>query len=447
MKIYVINKNGQPLMPTTPRKARLLLKSGKAKIVKHHPFTLQLLYGSSGYVQPATLGIDAGYSHIGFSAVNEQAELIGGELTMLSGMSERISEKRKYRRTRRNRKKYCKCRFSNRKVALSWLAPSIQHKLDTHHRLINRIKTILPVKQVVIEVASFDIQKIQNPEIEGKDYQQGEQYGFDNLREYILHRDSHKCQNPNCNNKANKATNPILQVHHLGFWKNPPDGTNRPCNLITLCEKCHTSKNHKKNGLLYGWEPKLKAFKGETFMSTVRWRLTQEGATDATYGCITKAKRRELQLVKSHHNDAFVVAGGTTQVRCNALVLSQVRRHKRSLEQFYDARYDDVRDKTVKSGSQLHSGRRVRNQNMNGENLRQYRGHKVSSGKRQIKKKRYPYKQFDIVLFAGKAYEVVGMQNLGTRLSLKPDADCQTKYKTAAVGKVRSLRRRGGICE
>ncbi|MEQ9370211.1 MAG: HNH endonuclease [Coleofasciculus chthonoplastes F3-SA18-01] len=306
-------------------------------------------------------------------------------------------------------------------------------------------KARLLLKSVTIEVAAFDIQKIKNPKIEGEQYQYGEQYGFDNLREYILHRDGHKCQNPNCKNIKD---HPILQVHHLGFWKNPPDRTDRPANLITLCTKCHTAKNHQKKGFLLGWEPKLKSFKGETFMTLVRWRLTEEGRYESTFGYITKGKRRELEMEKSHHNDAFVIAGGTTQTRVvKPLMLEQIRRNKRSLEQFYDAKYRDSRDGEIRSGSELSSGRRTRSIKLNSENLRQYRAHKVSPGRRAIKKKRYPYKQRDLVLFEGKAYEVVGMQNLGTRLSLKPDANSKTKYKTAALSKVKPLKRRGGICE
>src|SRR4028119_732077 len=115
VQVYVINKQGRPLMPTTPRKARLLLCIGKAKIVGRDPFTIQLMYGASGYTQPADLGIDAGYQNIGFSAGNEKEELLGGALKRLEGMSERITEKRKYRRTRRNRLRHRKCRWNNRK--------------------------------------------------------------------------------------------------------------------------------------------------------------------------------------------------------------------------------------------------------------------------------------------------------------------------------------------
>ncbi|WP_208345498.1 RRXRR domain-containing protein, partial [Aetokthonos hydrillicola] len=103
MLVLVINKHGQPLMPTTPRKARIFLQSGKAKIVGRDPFTIQLIYGSSGYKQPISLGIDAGYKNIGFSAITQKEELIGGEVELLDGVSERITEKKKYRRTRRNR--------------------------------------------------------------------------------------------------------------------------------------------------------------------------------------------------------------------------------------------------------------------------------------------------------------------------------------------------------
>lgn len=432
-------------MPTTPRKARLLLNSGKAKIQGRVPFTIQLIYGASGYTQPVDLGIDAGYQKIGFSAINSKEELLGGELKMLAGMSERITEKRKYRTNRRNRLRHRKCRCRNRKVEKGWLAPSIQHKLDTHHRLIDKVCRTLPVKSVTIEVAAFDIQKINNPAIAGEQYQYGEQYGFDNLREYILYRDGHQCQNPDCKNKVEQ---PILQVHHLGFWKNPPDRTDRPGNLITLCSKCHTPKNHSKKGFLFGWEPDFKSFKAETFMTTVRRLLVEEGAYETSFGYITKGKRRELQMEKSHHNDAFVIAGGTSQSRVSkALILEQMRRNKRSLEQFYDAKYRDLGDGEIRSGSELFSGRRTRNTQLNGENLRKYRAHKVTKGRRAIKKKRYPYRQRDIVLFEGRAYEVVGMQNLGTRLSLKPDTNSKTKYKTAALNKVKPLKKRGGICE
>ncbi|NET29663.1 RNA-guided endonuclease IscB [Okeania sp. SIO1I7] len=408
MKVYVINKRDRPLMPTTARKARLLLKFGKATIHRREPFTIKLIYGSTGYTQPGNLGIDAGYKSVGFSAVNSTEELIGGEVKLLERISERLAERRQYRRQRRNRLRHRQPRFNNRCRLRGWLAPSIQHKLDSHHKIIKLVKEILPIKKVTVEVASFDLQKIKNPDIEGKGDQQGEQLGFSNLREYILHRDNHKCQNPNCKNKAKQ---PILQVHHLGFWNQ--DRSDRPSNLITLCSKCHTPANHKPGKFLHGWKPKLKSFKPETFMTLVWRKLTTDVGYEATYGYITKDVRREYQIEKSHHNDAFVIAGGTNQRRIEPIKYQQVRRNKRSIEQFYDAKYIDLRDGNINSGTELFSGRRTRNKNENTENLRKYRGQKVKQGQRRIKVHRYPYSQHDLVLYEGKVFSVIGMQNKG----------------------------------
>jgi hypothetical protein len=213
---------------------------------------------------------------------------------------------------------------------------------------------------------------------------------------------------------------------------------------VTLCDKCHTSKNHKKNGFLCGWEPKLKSFKGETFMTTVRWRLTNDGLYSSTYGYITKGLRRDFKIEKSHHNDAFIIAGGTVHQRIKSLILGQIRRNKRSMEQFYDAKYIDSRDGSIKSGSELFSGRRTRNKQKQGENLRLYRKQKVSTGQRRIKKQRYRDQPRDYVQFEGKVYEVIGMQNLGTGVKLKNYPG--VKNKVVNVSKVQPIKRRNGLC-
>ena len=178
----------------------------------------------------------------------------------------------------------------------------------------------------------------------------------------------------------------------------------------------------------------------------VRWRLTEEGRHNSTFGYITKGKRRELEIEKSHHNDALVVAGGATQARAvKPLILEQIRRNKRSLEQFYDAKYRDLRDGEIRSGGELSSGRRTRNVKLNSENLRRCRAHKVSVGRRAIKKKRYPYKQRDLVLFEGTIYEVIGMQNLGAGVKLKNYPG--VKNKVVKPSAVKPIRKRGGMCE
>jgi hypothetical protein len=211
-------------------------------------------------------------------------------------------------------------RFDNRRKPEGWLAPSIQHKLDSHKKLIKGVKAILPIDLVIIEVAAFDIQKIKNPDIEGTGYQNGDQAGFWNVREYVLYRDGHKCQDPKCNGKDK-----VLNVHHIESRKT---GGNRPDNLITLCESCH-DKHHK--GMVPLTLAQSKGFKAETFMSMVRWRLVNETGADHTYGYITKTNRIALGLAKSHVNDAYVIAGGTVQERISPFRVKQVRKCNRKL--------------------------------------------------------------------------------------------------------------------
>ncbi|MFW9996987.1 MAG: RNA-guided endonuclease IscB, partial [Candidatus Odinarchaeota archaeon] len=429
-KVFVQNRRGKPLMPTTPRKARLLLETGRARIIKHDPFfTIQLVNGSSGYRQSIKLGFDVGYQKTGFSIVTEKEELLCGEVTLLDKMSGRIAEKRMYRTTRRNKLRYRTPRFDNRRRKEGWLAPSIRHKLDTHLRFVEMIKEVLSVTDTAIEVASFDIQKIKNPSIAGVEYQQGEQLGFWNLREYILHRDHHECQNPDC---KNRATQKILQVHHIGYWKD--DSTDRPANLITLCTRCHVPKNHAEKGFLHGWQPVSRPFKPETFMSIVRWRMVNALSCDHTYGYLTKRKRITLELPKSHSNDAFVIANGTDQKRATPLQLEQVRRNNRSLQKFYDAKYVDIRTGERASGQDLFSGRRTRNKELNEENLRKYRGKKLSKGRVSTRRQRHVYQPKDTVRYRGNTYSVKGVQNYGAYIKLDGLAK---PVKTATVSPVR----------
>ena len=431
--VYVLDIDGKPLMPTSNPKARQLLKQKKAIIKKIKPFTIQLNYRTkTNYIQSITLGMDSGYLNIGFSANTENKELISGEVKLLQGMSDRVTEKAMYRRTRRHRLRYRKARWQNRKVEKQWLAPSIQHKLDSHIRFIDKIKGLLPITKIIVEVANFDIQQIKNPTIQGKQYQQGEQMGFWNLREYILHRDNHQCQNPNC---KNKDKNPILELHHILFRSN--GGTDVPNNLITLCNKCHTSPNHKKGKLLDLWQtnkPKIRGFKDATFMSMVRWRLVNYIDCLHTYGYITKHNRIKHQLEKTHYNDAFCIANGGNQTRTEPIIFEQVRRNNRSLEKFYDAKYLDIRTGEKVSGSELNCGRRTRNKNKNSENLRVYRGQKISKGQRRIRTKRYFYQPNDLVRYDGQIYTVKGSQNNGKYVALKeikkvPKVELLTPYR------------------
>lgn len=327
MLVFVLNKHGNPLMPCSSVKARLLLKYGKAKVVKRTPFAIQMLYGSSGYKQSITLGVDSGYTYIGLSAVSEKKELHSAEVNLRTDMVKLNSERRQYRRFRRYRKTwYRKPRFLNREKPEGWLAPSIQNKLDSHIKAINQVKEILPVSLINIEVAAFDIQKIKNPDISGPGYQNGDQKDFWNVREYVLYRDGHTCQH--CKGKAKDT---ILEVHHKVSRQ---IGGDRPENLVTLCDTCHAKIS--KGKLVLDIKPS-QGFKAETFMSMVRWMLVNKlrdmgQAVNHTYGYLTKSSRIELGLPKSHINDAFVIAKGSCQERSAAqYLIKQVRKCNRKL--------------------------------------------------------------------------------------------------------------------
>jgi len=271
--------------------------------------------------------VDSGYSSLGLSAVSQDKELYRAQVRLREDLVKLNSERKGYRRARRHRKTWYRSpRFLNRKKPEGWLAPSIQHKLDSHIKLINKVKEILPISKISIEVAAFDIQKIKNPDIDGKGYQSGKQAGFWNVREYVFHRDNHKCQH--C---KGKSKSPVLEIHHL---KSRQTGGDRPENLITLCSTCHDKTSR---GALELKAKPSKGFKAETFMSTVRWKLINKlrelgNVVTHTYGYITKQKRRELKLPKSHTSDAFVIADGTTQKRTTSEdFIKQVRKCNRKL--------------------------------------------------------------------------------------------------------------------
>ena len=439
--VYVISFEGKALMPTSNAKARKLLKQNKAKAKNLKPFTIQLTYRTeTEYTQEITLGIDSGYNNVGFSAVTNDKELLVGEFKLLQGMKERLLEKARYRKIRRNRLRYRKPRWNNRTKSKpqGWLAPSLQHKLDSHIKFIDSLYNILPITKTIVEIANFDIQKMKDDTISGVQYQQGNMLGFWNLREYILHRDNHKCQNPNCKNKDKEQ---ILEIHHIKYKSF--GGVDNPNNLITLCSKCHTSPNHKKGKFLYDWcqeGKKVRGFKDATFMSMIRWYLVNKlkgkyNNVSFTYGYITKNHRIKNKIDKTHYNDAFCIAKGINQIRSLDIQnVKQSRRNNRSLEMFYDAKYTDIRTGEKVSGGDLNNGRRTRNKNLNSENLHKYRGQKVSKGQRRIRKQRYFYQPNDLVKYEGKVYSVRGTQNSGAYIRLNeikkvPRVDLLTPYK------------------
>ncbi len=308
--VYVLDKNGQTLMPTDRhRKVRLMLQSGQAKVIKRCPFTIQLNYDSGHQTQEISLGIDAGSKHIGVSATTKIKVLYEADVELRNDIVDLLSSRRELRRERRNRKiRYRQAKFNNRRLGNGWLPPSIRQKIGTHLTVVENICKILPISRIMVETASFDIQKIKNTDIQGAEYQQGDQLGFWNIREYVLFRDNHTCQ---C--CKGKSKDKILNVHHIESRKT---GGNAPNNLITLCEICHTGY-HKGAVQLPKTVKRGMRFKNAAFMGIMRWAfyeaLKQQYEPVAlvhnTYGYITKHTRIEHNLPKEHYVDARCISG------------------------------------------------------------------------------------------------------------------------------------------
>ena len=327
--VYVQDIDGKPMMPTTRHgKIRRLLKANKATVVNLCPFTIQLTYKSTDHKQPVTLGIDAGAKHIGFSATTEKEELFACETILRTDIVDLLSTRSQNRRTRRSRLRYRKPKFNNRVFSKKkgWVAPSVKQRIDSHLNEVNEIHKILPITKIVIEVAQFDTHKMKNPNISGIDYQNGEQLGFWNVREYVLFRDGHKCSY--CKGKSKDL---ILNIHHIESRKT---GGDSPSNLITLCETCH-KEYHKGNIDLK--VRRGKSLCGAAIMGIMKWRLYDElksrySNVSMTFGYITKYNRIKYGIEKSHTSDAFVISKNFNAKRIEYQYLKRlVRRHNRQI--------------------------------------------------------------------------------------------------------------------
>jgi len=315
-------------MPTSPRRARLLLKQGKAKVILRTPFVIQLTTATGETKQPIVLGVDAGSKIIGLSATTEKEELYAAEIQLRTDIVKNLSARREFRRARRNRKtRYRQPRFLNRvhRKKKGWLAPSIESKIYTHLKAVADVCKILPITNIIAETAAFDIQKIKNPDITGAEYQQGEKLEFWNVREYVLFRDGHTCQG------RKGCRNHILNVHHIESRKT---GGDAPSNLITLCEDCHAAYHIGKLKLNL---KRGQSFRDAAFMGIMRWAFynrLKDIYTDVcfTYGYLTKNTRIRTGLAKGHAVDARCISGNPFAAPLGTWYLRKaVRTHNRQI--------------------------------------------------------------------------------------------------------------------
>ena len=391
MKVFVINMHGEPLMPCSPRKARILLKEKRAKVVQREPFTIQLLYGSSGYKQDITIGVDTGHDEVGVSVITETKELFSSVFKMRNDISKKMTTRKMYRRKRRCRLRYRKPRFDNRSASTrkGRLAPSVEWKVEAHKRIISFYQNRLPKCKLILETGIFDMQKLQNPEIKNEMYQKGIQYGYANTKAYVLTRDGHKCQ------AGKSGCTKRLEVHHIKFKSQ--GGSDNPNNLITLC-----SKHHKElhEGKLILNIKKHKSLQSATTMNIIRKRLLEyyPNAIE-TFGYVTKQNRQNLCLEKSHSNDAFVIAGGNKQERAETM----------------DYKFKQANNRAI------------------GINRKGYAP--------TARKVRYPIQSGDIIKYEGKFYVSKGNMNKGKSISL----EIENKKKTVNSKKVELIYNRKNI--
>ena len=375
--VFVIGKNGLGLMPTSPRKARLLIKAHKAEIVRKNPFTIRLLYKTGCAVQKTSLGIDTGSQHIGVAVVSEDCALLKAEWELRSTMEKRkLLEKRKeLRRNRRYRKtpyRHPKFRHRTKRTYVEekirrhghmthwkkettsfassrpkgWLPPSVQSKVDHHARIIRRyMEALPPCTSLTLELARFDLQKIQDPDIEGVGYQLGRLYWFEDVKAYVLARQNYKC--PLCGRKfgsvrQDDGTTVKARMHHIAYRSK--GATDNPDSYLCVCDQCHSAAAHAEGGALDQLRKKARIGRGPrdiTMMNIVSSRLKKAFPDAAiTWGHITAADRKLLKLDKTHANDAVAIAKHrdivdrqdlSIQDAPYATLYKQMRKKKRSL--------------------------------------------------------------------------------------------------------------------
>lgn len=312
---YVLDVNGQPLMPTQRSgKVYRLLKTGRAKVVRREPFTIKLLYEPRTHVvQDLTLGVDTGSSKVGASVTDDEENVYYvSEVTIRNDVTKNMMSRRQNRRLRRTRKlRYRPVRFSNRKKSRrkDRFNPTMVSKINSHIREIEFVKSILPIKTLVIETGTFDLHLLKHVNDNTAfnkhwGYQKGPNYGFANSREACLNRDNYKC-------KCCGATKTRLEAHHIIYRSQ--GGSDDLENLTTLCESCHEALHR---GELKEFEAKLKgkckgSLKHATQMNSIRVQLLKYyPEAIETFGFITKANREFAGLEKSHINDSTIISIG-----------------------------------------------------------------------------------------------------------------------------------------
>jgi 5-methylcytosine-specific restriction endonuclease McrA len=316
MAVFVWDKRKQPLMPCSEKRARLLLMRGHAVVVKHYPFTIRLKNRIGGEIQPLRVKLDPGSRHTGMALVREDKE----KLTVLNlfqlnhrglSISENLTSRRVMRNRRRGNLRYRPTRFNNRTKPQGWLAPSLQHRVDTSISWVNKLQRLAPVTALSQELVRFDMQLINNPEISGTEYQQGELQGYE-VREYLLEKWGRQCAY--CG-----AEHIPLEIEHI--VPKSICGSDRVSNLTLACRACNQCKSSQPIETFLAKKPvllqKIKAqaqrpLRDAAAVNITRWVLAKQlKATglpvELASGGRTKFNRITHGIPKSHALDAVCV--------------------------------------------------------------------------------------------------------------------------------------------
>jgi len=317
--VFVLDTNRQPLTPCKPSLARKLLNARKAKVFRLYPFTIILNKEVVDTPEPLTLKIDPG------SKISGLAILSGCNLIWVAELTHRgqtikaaLESRRSLRRGRRNRHtRYRKARFLNRTREAGWLAPSLQHRVETILTWVNKISKFAPIRFISQELVRFDLQQIENPEISGVEYQQGVLAGAE-IREYLLNKWDRKCAYCGIENVP-------LQIEHI--HPKAKGGTSRVSNLCLACEACNIKKGTKDIKVFLAKKPDIlkkilaqakRPLKDAASVNSTRWALFNrlretDKQVNTGSGGLTKFNRTRLQLPKTHFFDAACV-GNTPEI-------------------------------------------------------------------------------------------------------------------------------------
>lgn len=319
MSVFVLDKHKHPLMPCSQKRARLMLERGRAVVVRMYPFTIRLKDRVGGATQPVRVKIDPGSKATGVAVVREDGpkqhvvELIHRGQQICKSLDQR----RGLRRRRRSQLRYRAPRFDNRTKPKGWLAPSLQHRVDTTASWVSRLQRLAPVTGVSQELVRFDTQQMDNPDIGGVEYQQGTLAGYE-VREYLLEKWGRECAY--CG-----ETDTPLEVEHI--HPKGRGGSNRVSNLTLSCNPCNTEKDLQSVEAFFRTSPRLtkcqhrldrvlaeakKSLRDAAAVNATRWalynRLRQTGmAVEVASGGRTKFNRAQLDIPKTHALDALCV--------------------------------------------------------------------------------------------------------------------------------------------